>query len=72
LNLNFNKSKNNFIFKLNINPFLILYSIISKSIIINNSFKEENISNSRPLVIDLIDWKNKGKNKWDKKNKNKK
>jgi hypothetical protein len=54
-NLDFDKSGNNFIFELNINFFLILYFIINKFIIIDNSSKEENLLNFRFLIIDSID-----------------
>jgi hypothetical protein len=62
-NLDFNKSRNNIIFELNIDPSLVLYSTISKSIMIDSNSKEEDLLKSRPLIIDLINRKNKNKNK---------
>jgi hypothetical protein len=62
LDLDFNKLRNNFIFKLNINLFLILYFIINKSIVIDNNFKEKNLLNSKSLIINSINRKNKNKN----------
>jgi hypothetical protein len=59
--LDSNKSGDDFIFKLDINFFPMLYFIISKFIIINNNSEEEDLLNSRFSIIDSIGRKSRGK-----------
>jgi hypothetical protein len=63
LNLDSNKSGDDFVFELNINPSPMLYFIVNKFIIINNSFKKEDLPSSKFPVIDSIDQKNKSKDR---------
>jgi hypothetical protein len=60
--LNFNKSRDNIVFELDINPSPALYSTINKPIMIDNSSEEENLLRSRFLIIDSIGRRSGGKN----------
>jgi hypothetical protein len=60
-NLDFNKSRDDFIFELNVNPSPVLCFTINKFIIIDNNFEEEDLLSSKFLIIDLIGRRSGGK-----------